>query len=199
VAPSLEDGRTDRSEASVARALTPPEIKDDERTRETLETADRVVTREGSSRRQGIEASEVGDFRRRVYVATFGEPPNPPARGHGLRLRLDSGSLDPGARCDRRARPGIVVTPSPAATSACWTTGSSLVQAMRGVNPAAWHASTSSRRHRSQPAIQREALSHHISVILQQHLPDDLLDRHPVRSGHRRPPISSNPEEVRRS
>jgi DNA-binding transcriptional LysR family regulator len=30
-------------------------------------------------RAAGIEASELSDFRRRVYVATFGEPPHPPA------------------------------------------------------------------------------------------------------------------------
>ena len=30
-------------------------------------------------RAPGIEASEVKDFRRRVYIATFGEPPDPPA------------------------------------------------------------------------------------------------------------------------
>jgi hypothetical protein len=27
-------------------------------------------------------------------------------------------------------------------------------------------------------------LAQHVGVILQQHLPDDLLDRHPVHSGH---------------
>jgi hypothetical protein len=30
------------------------------------------------------------------------------------------------------------------------------------------------------------ALAQHIGVLVDQHLPDDLLDRHPVRSGHRR-------------
>jgi hypothetical protein len=36
-------------------------------------------------------------------------------------------------------------------------------------------------------------------VLIEQHLPDDLLDRHPVGTGHRwRPLSSSNPEEVRR-
>jgi hypothetical protein len=29
-------------------------------------------------------------------------------------------------------------------------------------------------------------LAQHIGVLIDQHLPDDLLDRHPVRSGHRR-------------
>jgi hypothetical protein len=29
-------------------------------------------------------------------------------------------------------------------------------------------------------------LAQHIGVLVDQHLPDDLLDRHPVRSGHRR-------------
>jgi hypothetical protein len=28
-----------------------------------------------------------------------------------------------------------------------------------------------------------------IAVLLAQHLPDDLLDRHPVPTGHRRPPF----------
>jgi hypothetical protein len=35
----------------------------------------------------------------------------------------------------------------------------------------------------SQPA---HALAQHIGVLVDQHLPDDLLDRHPVCSGHRR-------------
>jgi hypothetical protein len=35
----------------------------------------------------------------------------------------------------------------------------------------------------SQPA---HALAQHISVLIDQHLPDDLLDLHPVCSGHRR-------------
>jgi len=34
-------------------------------------------------------------------------------------------------------------------------------------------------------------------VLLAQHLPDDLLDRHPVPTGHRRPPFVE-PWEVRR-
>jgi hypothetical protein len=29
----------------------------------------------------------------------------------------------------------------------------------------------------------------HVAVLLAQHLPDDLLDRHPVPTGHRRPPF----------
>jgi hypothetical protein len=36
-------------------------------------------------------------------------------------------------------------------------------------------------------------LPDHISAILDQHLPDDLLDRHPVCSGHRRPSFESIP------
>ena len=47
----------------------------------------------------------------------------------------------------------MVVTPSPAATIDCATNGSSLVYLMRGVKPALSQACTSSRRHRSQPAI----------------------------------------------
>jgi hypothetical protein len=30
------------------------------------------------------------------------------------------------------------------------------------------------------------ALAHHVGVLVDQHLPDDLLDLHPVCSGHRR-------------
>ena len=32
-------------------------------------------------------------------------------------------------------------------------------------------------------------LADHIAVLITQHLPDDLLDRHPVPTGHRRPPF----------
>jgi hypothetical protein len=32
-------------------------------------------------------------------------------------------------------------------------------------------------------------LTDHVSVFIAQHLPDDLLDRHPVPTGHRRPPF----------
>ncbi len=32
-------------------------------------------------------------------------------------------------------------------------------------------------------------LADHVAVFLAQHLPDDLLDRHPVVTGHRRPPF----------
>jgi hypothetical protein len=32
-------------------------------------------------------------------------------------------------------------------------------------------------------------LADHITMLIAQHLPDDLLDRHPVRTGHRRPPF----------
>src|SRR5512132_629338 len=32
-------------------------------------------------------------------------------------------------------------------------------------------------------------LADHVCVLIAQHLPDDLLDRHPVPTGHRRPPF----------
>jgi hypothetical protein len=32
-------------------------------------------------------------------------------------------------------------------------------------------------------------LTDHVRVLIAQHLPDDLLDRHPVLTGHRRPPF----------
>jgi hypothetical protein len=38
-------------------------------------------------------------------------------------------------------------------------------------------------------------LADHVGVLVAQHLPDDLLDRHPVPTGHRRPPFASNPEK----
>jgi hypothetical protein len=38
-------------------------------------------------------------------------------------------------------------------------------------------------RHRS------DGLTDHVAVLLAQHLPDDLLDRHPVPTGHCRPPF----------
>ena len=41
-------------------------------------------------------------------------------------------------------------------------------------------------------------LADHVSVLIAQHLTNDLSDRHPVRSGHRRPSYPSNLEEVRR-
>jgi hypothetical protein len=41
-----------------------------------------------------------------------------------------------------------------------------------------------------QPA---HALAQHIGVLVDQHLPDDLLDRHPVCSGHRRCPLVVEP------
>jgi hypothetical protein len=34
-----------------------------------------------------------------------------------------------------------------------------------------------------------DRLADHVTVLLAQHLPDDLLDRHPVPTGHRRPPF----------
>jgi hypothetical protein len=42
-------------------------------------------------------------------------------------------------------------------------------------------------------------LADHVSVLVEQHLPDDLLDRHPVGTGHRWRLLSSNPQQVRRS
>jgi hypothetical protein len=32
-------------------------------------------------------------------------------------------------------------------------------------------------------------------MLVDEHLPDDLLDRHPVGTGHRWRPLSSNPEK----
>jgi hypothetical protein len=40
---------------------------------------------------------------------------------------------------------------------------------------------------------------HHVTVLAHHHLLDDLLDRHPVGTGHRWRLLSSNREEVRRS
>ena len=34
-----------------------------------------------------------------------------------------------------------------------------------------------------------DGLADHITMLIAQHLPDDLLDRHPVLTGHRRPPF----------
>ncbi len=34
-----------------------------------------------------------------------------------------------------------------------------------------------------------DGLADHVTVLLAQHLPDDLLDRHPVPTGHCRPPF----------
>jgi len=34
-----------------------------------------------------------------------------------------------------------------------------------------------------------DRLADHIAMLIAQHLPDDLLDRHPVPTGHRRPPF----------
>jgi hypothetical protein len=36
---------------------------------------------------------------------------------------------------------------------------------------------------------QAHGLADHVTVLLAQHLADDLLDRHPVPTGHRRPPF----------
>src|SRR5829696_864259 len=43
-----------------------------------------------------------------------------------------------------------------------------------------------------------DRLADHIGVLIEQHLPDDLLDRHPLSTGHAAL-LSSNREEVRRS
>ena len=34
-----------------------------------------------------------------------------------------------------------------------------------------------------------DRLADHIGVLVEQHLPDDLLDRHPVGTGHAAPPF----------
>ena len=39
------------------------------------------------------------------------------------------------------------------------------------------------------PRDRPHRLADHVAVLLAQHLPDDLLDRHPVPTGHRRPPF----------
>jgi hypothetical protein len=39
------------------------------------------------------------------------------------------------------------------------------------------------------PRDRPHRLAHHVAVLLAQHLPDDLLDRHPVPTGQRRPPF----------
>jgi len=36
-------------------------------------------------------------------------------------------------------------------------------------------------------------LADHVAMLIAQHLPNDLLDRHPVPTGHRRPPLLSKP------
>jgi hypothetical protein len=36
------------------------------------------------------------------------------------------------------------------------------------------------------PGQPLDRLAQHVSALVDQHLPDDLLDRHPVCSGHRR-------------
>jgi hypothetical protein len=48
------------------------------------------------------------------------------------------------------------------------------------------------------PSHRLDRLADHIRVLVTQHPPDDLLDRHPVPTGHRRPPFVE-PSEVRRS
>ena len=40
-----------------------------------------------------------------------------------------------------------------------------------------------------------DGLANDVCVLIAQHLPDDLSDRHPVHSGHRRPPYPSNLEK----
>jgi hypothetical protein len=49
------------------------------------------------------------------------------------------------------------------------------------------------------PRQPRHRLAQHIGVLIDQHLPDDLLDRHPVRSGHRPCLPVVEPREVRRA
>jgi hypothetical protein len=39
------------------------------------------------------------------------------------------------------------------------------------------------------PSDRLDRLADHVTVLLAQHLPDDLLDRHPVPTGHCRPPF----------
>jgi hypothetical protein len=34
-----------------------------------------------------------------------------------------------------------------------------------------------------------DRLADHVGMLVAQHLPDDLLDRHPLQTGHRRPPF----------
>jgi hypothetical protein len=34
-----------------------------------------------------------------------------------------------------------------------------------------------------------DGLADHVGVLVEQHLPDDLLDRHPVGTGHAAPPF----------
>jgi hypothetical protein len=40
-----------------------------------------------------------------------------------------------------------------------------------------------------------DRLADHVGVLIEQHLPDDLLDRHPVGTGHRWRLLSSNREK----
>jgi hypothetical protein len=40
-----------------------------------------------------------------------------------------------------------------------------------------------------------DRLADHVSVLVEQHLPDDLLDRHPVSTGHRWRLLSSHREK----
>jgi uncharacterized protein YjiS (DUF1127 family) len=49
------------------------------------------------------------------------------------------------------------------------------------------------------PRDRLDRLADHIGVLIAQHPPDDLLDRHPVRSGHRRCLLLVEPWNVRRS
>jgi hypothetical protein len=43
---------------------------------------------------------------------------------------------------------------------------------------------------------QTHGLADHVTVLLTQHLPDDLLDRHPLGTGHRRPPFIDSVERA---
>jgi hypothetical protein len=38
-----------------------------------------------------------------------------------------------------------------------------------------------------------DRLAEHVGVLIEQHLPDDLLDRHPVGTGHAAPPFCRTP------
>ncbi len=50
-----------------------------------------------------------------------------------------------------------------------------------------------SLHHLSRDRLHR--LADHVRILIAQHTPDDLLDRHPVPTGHRRPPFTSNLEK----
>jgi DNA-binding transcriptional LysR family regulator len=58
-----------------------------------------------SHRLPGIEATELADYRRRVYVVTYGEPPDPPATSAFV-TALRAASAPPPASASRRRRSG---------------------------------------------------------------------------------------------